>query len=307
MKKYLFTSSMVGLALFAGLVLFSGCDKKAKYESPAVFAADFAGTSKMATKSARATAYGDMANDESFAANQTIEAEAATLERKLIKTGSINFEVKSLADASDQIEAWVRSFGGYISNSYESYNSISITANIPAARFEEAMNASSELGKLQSRSVNSRDVTEQYYDLDTRLNTRKILIERLESYLKEAKNVQDMIDIEARINDVTSEIESMQGQFNRLSKQIDYSEINVYAQLPPNTTEQGFVFPDTKSEFRNFLSNVLEFFSGFLFIILYIVIFGVPIVLLLFLLFWLCFGKVGLLRRLFNKTKAEKK
>ena len=225
-------------------------------------------------------------------------------DRKLIRTGNINIEVTSLADTQTATENWVKQYGGYISDSSEDGRSISFTAHIPSARFDEAMDSSAKIGKVTSKTVNSTDVTDQYYDLDTRLSTRRILLERLQTYLKQAKDMKDMLDIETKINDVTTEIENMQGQLNRLSKQIDYAQIDICAQLPVNQTEQGFVFPDTKSQFREFCGNILNFFSNFLFVLLYIIIYGVPIVLVLFLLYWLCFGKVGLLRKLFKKCSA---
>jgi len=169
------------------------------------------------------------------------------------------------------------------------------------------MKTSSRIGKIVSKSVNSRDVTEEFYDLDTRLSTRRILLERLQTYLKQAKDVKDMIEIESKINDVTTEMERMQGRLNRLTEQIDYSEIDIYAKLPVNRTEEGFILPDTKSQFREFCKNILNFFSNFLFVVLYIIIYGVPSVLMIFLLYWLCFGKIGLLRKLFAKIRAPHK
>lgn len=224
-------------------------------------------------------------------------------DRKLIRTGSITFEVDSLAAARDAAEKWVSQYSGYVSDSSEDGRTLFITAQIPSVHFDEAMSSSSQVGTIKSKEVNSTDVSDEYYDLDSRLGTKRILLERLDSYLKKAKDVKDLIDIEEKINDVTSDIESMQGQLNRLSKQIDYSTITLTANLPVNQTEQGYVFPDAKSKFREFWGNILSFFCNFLFILLYIIIYGIPIVLLLFFLYWLCFGKIGLLRKLFAKVR----
>ena len=107
---------------------------------------------------------------------------------------------------------------------------------------------------------------------------------------------------------MTAEIEEMQGQFNRLSKQIDYSEIYIEANLPYNHAEdRGFIFPDLKSAFIEFCETVVGFFTGFVFVVLYILIFGIPILCVAFLLYWICFGKIGVLRKLFAKIRAGKK
>ncbi|ERF60217.1 PF14257 domain protein [Treponema socranskii subsp. socranskii VPI DR56BR1116 = ATCC 35536] len=228
--------------------------------------------------------------------------------RKLIRTGNIRFEVSSLAETKAATEAWAKRFGGYVSDFSEDGRSLGMTVHIPSSAFDDAMSSSGAIGKIVSKSADSVDVTDRFYDLDSRLATRRVLLERLQSYLREAKNMKDMLEIETKINDVTAEIEQMQGQFNRLSKQIDYSEIYIEANLPYNHTEdRGFIFPDLKSAFIEFCETVVGFFANFIFVVLYIIIFGIPILCVALLLYWICFGKIGVLRKLFGKIRAGKK
>jgi hypothetical protein len=231
--------------------------------------------------------------------------DAALPDHKIVTTGSVVIEVPNLSKAQSAAEQWVKKYNGFISDSSEDRQTLSVTAHVPAVQFESAMTDSALTGRILSRSVNSRDVTGEYYDLDTRLKTRKILLDRLQQYLKQAKTIDEIVQIETKINDVTSELEQMEGQFARLSKQIDLSEITLTAQLPVNQTEDGFVFPDSSTEVRKFLGTVIFFFHHFLFIILYVVLFGVPSVLFAFLVYWICCGKIGLLRRLFRKIRAD--
>lgn len=243
----------------------------------------------------------DMAFEEST--ELPSESEQQRQDRKLIYTGNLTIEVSNLSDSKSSVESWIKKFGGYISDSFENTSSIRITAKIPSGSFSQVMQECGQIGKLKSKNINSSDVTEQFYDLDTRLSTRKVLLERLKKYLSEAKDMQDMLKIETKINDVTSELERMQGQMNRLKSQIDYSTIYVTAELPVNQNESGFVMPDTNSQLRQFFANILNFFVKFIFTALYIVIFGVPSVLFLMLIYWLGFGKVGLLRKLFARIR----
>ena len=125
----------------------------------------------------------------------------------------------------NKIAEWLKGFDGYISNTWTNRNRLTITAKVPANRFEEAMNSTGNFGILNSRSISTDDVTENFYDLETRLNTRKILQQKLSGYLKDAKNISDLLEIERQLNNVTSEIESMEKQFRRLSNQIEFSTI----------------------------------------------------------------------------------
>ena len=301
-------------AAIAALTLLAGCGKKA---ADAQFASS---GSAMASKEMADIngkgfhVYADSAMEyddaeESILAETPAEAGAApapeTFERKLIRTGSIDIEVESLADARAALEAWTKRYGGYISDSGEWSNSLSITARIPSANFDAAMSDAAGFGKLRSKNINSQDVTEQYYDIATRLKTKRMMLERLENYLKTAKDMKDLLEIETKINSVTAEVESMQGQLNRLASRVDYATISVQARLPYKQTESGFVLPDARSSFRGFASNILEFFVGLLIVILYVAVCGVPLVLLAILLYWLCFGKIGLLRKLFRKARGK--
>ncbi len=228
-------------------------------------------------------------------------------ERKIIYSGNLRLEVRNLGEAKEMVENWVKRYGGYISNSSESETSATITANIPSASFAPAMEECGTFGRLKSKNIYTDDVTERFYDLSTRLSTRKVLLERLRAYLATAKTMQELLQIETKINDVTAELERMQGQMNRLSTQIDFSQISVYLELPVNQNSSGgFVLPSIRTAAREFVGDVARFFVAFGFVALKVVVFGVPCVLFLMLLFWLSLGKVGLLRRLFARIRAEK-
>ena len=211
----------------------------------------------------------------------------------------------SLAEVKGSVGQWVKKYGGYVANSDEGSSSVSFTVKIPSARFDEAMGETSSFGKVLNKQIGSQDVTERYYDLKTRLETKRVMQERLENYLKSAKDVKDMLEIESQLNNVTADLEAMQGQLNRLSSQVDFSEITVFARLRPNYTERGFTMPDVGSKFNALASNVIGFFVGLLFVLIYVVIFGIPIVLVLALLYWLCFGRIGLVRKLFARLRKQ--
>ncbi len=224
-------------------------------------------------------------------------------ERKLIRTGSVSLEVEQLASAEDAVLEWCRSFGGYVASSYNHETNAAFTVRIPAVHFDAAMAAVGNLGHVRSRNVSTQDVSEQYYDLQTRLDTRKILRDRLQAYLTQAANMEDLLGIERELNATLTEIESMEGRMRRLSNQIDYSTITVDLHLPYRTTDQGFQWPSLDRNVRRFLSNVVDFFVGFVGVVLYIVIFGVPILALVAFLYWLLLGKLGLLKRIFRRLK----
>lgn len=260
--------------------------------------------SNVMMKSAAPRAINTVSGSGTLDANINLEnSSETTQERKIIKTGSLSYEVKNLSETEEKIAAWLEGFGGYIADTWSNRNNMNVTVKVPSSSFEDAMNSTGDFGELLSRSISTEDVSENYYDLETRLETRKILQEKLESYLAGAKSISDLLEIERQLNDVTSELESMEKQFRRLSNQIDFSTISISCRLPANTTEAGFETPDFLQGLKDFGYNALQFLCNFGLGILYIILVGVPSVLLIALLYWLCFGKIGLIRKLFNKLK----
>ncbi|MEL7147867.1 MAG: DUF4349 domain-containing protein, partial [Bacteroidota bacterium] len=69
--------------------------------------------------------------------------------------------------------------------------------------------------------------TERYYDLKSRIKNKKALEERYLDLLKKARDMKDILQIERSLNEVRTDIERLQGQFNYLSKQVQLSTIQL--------------------------------------------------------------------------------
>lgn len=244
--------------------------------------------------------------DESIAGNGTATP-TAPAERKLIKTGNISIEVQSLKESEQALNQFVAEMGGYITNTWSYTNSFNATIKIPADRFEEAMTKAGTLGKTRNRNTNTEDVTDQYFDLKTRIETKITMQQKFQEYLKKADDIKDLLEIERQLNSVTTDIEIMQGQFNRLANQISYSTITVSMELPFGQDDHGFEWPDMGEKFRQFGTNFVDFMAWLLMAFFYIIVFGIPLVALLALFYWILFGKIGLLRKLFSKIRVKSK
>ena len=172
MKHLLRKSAAALVAAF----LFISCGK-----NQAVKTEMFATMAKTMKMSARADSAMNVMQDMAFEESTELPSESGQQrqDRKLIYTGNLTIEVSNLSDSKSSVESWIKKFGGYISDSFENTSSIRITAKIPSGSFSQAMQECGQIGKLKSKNINSSDVTEQFYDLDTRLSTRKVLLDRL--------------------------------------------------------------------------------------------------------------------------------
>ncbi len=277
-----------------GVVQSARLSKSKSFASEALFEADSMQVNYDTAEAYEAESVGNM---------NTGSDDNAQVERKLIKTGDISVEVQALSGIEVQAEQFAKNFGGYITNSSLSERNFYCTVKVPCGRFDDAMKAAGDFGRLLNRSENSRDVTDEFYDLESRINTKRILKNKLEGYLSSAKDIKDLLQIEKQLNSTISDLESMEGKMKRLSNQIDFSTINLSAELPTGKTETGFDWPDLGEDFREFLTNTASFFAGFLLLLFYLAVYGIPIVALIAFLFWLLFGRLGLLIKLFKWLK----
>lgn len=225
------------------------------------------------------------------------------VERKLIKNGDISIEVEVLTNTEEAIEEWAKSFGGYVSNSSSSERNSWFSVKIPSKSFDEAMNTVGNLGLVKNRNIYTDDVSEQFYDLQTRLSTKKMMRENFQRYLSQATNLSDTLKIERELNSVISEIESMEGRLKRLTSQIEFSTINVNLSLAKDKQSHVVHQPTFGEKTKEFFQNVVSFFESAFIVLCYVLVIGIPVLAVVALLFWLLFGKVGLIKKLFRKLK----
>ncbi len=292
MKKLFFVT------IIALTALFVSCSKKS--------AASQREAAGAAYETADRAFSGNGYNPEASAKAENSKSSTQPVNRKIIFKGSISLEVESLEQTQSAVQKWVRDFGGYISESSMGARSANFTTRIPSSSFDVAMEQAGNFGKILRKNIESTDVTDEFYDLQTRIETKKVLVERLQSYLKNANSVKDMMEIETRVNEVTSDLESMQGQMSRLSGKVDFATVTISAELPMERIEEGFVLPDAGEKAKNLFGGLIYFLVNLFFVLLYIILYGAPIVLVIALIYWVGFGKVGIIRKLFSKLSNNK-
>ena len=286
--------SLVVMIVFITLLIFTGCGGA---EYPEV---------EMSYKTASSGNL-RMASAESMAAPGSEPIQNLLLEdnRKKILTATIELEVPDLNETENAVKSLTADYNGWIDNSslYENY--LSITIRVPAELLDSFLLMTGGLGEVQSRSISADDVTDYYFDTETRLETLRILQERYTEYLKTAENMEDIISIERELNNVISEIESMERTIRRLEGQISYSTVYFYGELPPEEQVSG--------ELPSIVEGLKKLGYGFITLIYYIgigllyaVIFGVPIILVLGLIYLVGWGRIGLIRKFFKLLSRKK-
>ncbi len=153
---------------------------------------------------------------------------------KMIYRASLELETTEYDKAQSDIATLTQQLGGYFeehsSNSYSSnYRSAAYTVRVPQEKFEIFLHQIGELCRVRYQSQSAEDVSESYYDMESRLETAKIKLDRLQELLAKAESMEDIITLENAISDVEYQIESLSGQLRHYDALIDYATI--YVQL----------------------------------------------------------------------------
>ncbi len=191
----------------------------------------------------------------------------ASIERKLIKTGSIEFEVDDVQKTKLSVTDLVKQFNGYISsddqNNYGGSPRYSQIARIPSDKLDDFIAKIEGLAKkVDSKSISTQDVTEEFIDVETRLSTKKELEARYRDILKQAKTVKDILEVETQLNNVRGEIESMEGRLKYLSSQVSFSTLTItYYQTVSGNFGFAYRFFNT---FGDGWNSLLDFIIGVL-------------------------------------------
>ena len=152
---------------------------------------------------------------------------------KIIKEATISFEVDDYSSARKGVDSLVNRWGGYISKEDESRTnyrvSNTMTIRVGSENFDNLVNAIGMLPKrIESKSVNMLDVTEEYIDIEARLKTKREMEQRYYEILKKAKNIDEVLKVENEIRQLREEIESREGRLKYLRDRVAYSTITLY-------------------------------------------------------------------------------
>lgn len=212
----------------------------------------------------------------------------------------MEFQVDNVNESTKKITELINQSGGFISrvnlqsNKHEISNDIQI--RIDQSKFDHIMdNLKGESIYLKRIQVNSKDVTEEFIDIESRLKTKRAVRDRYITILNtKTGDVKDIIQAEEAIRKITEEIEAKEGRLRYLKDQVKLSTINLRIYQEVEFIQEPTVYVKTFTEkAAHALSNGWRIVTGFV----------------LFVLttwpFWLIIILLGIWKRKWFKSKFE--
>lgn len=214
---------------------------------------------------------------------------------KIIKTANLIMETEDIAQAVEGIGNIAKKAKGYVLNVNASENKegikrANITIKVPVATFDITLDEIKSLALfIANEAINTRDVTEEFADLESQLKNLRAEEQQYLEILKRAFTIKDTLEVTSKLSVVRGNIERIEGRIKFLESQTDFSTISV------SLSEEGeVVIPTTKwrplALFKQSAINTVLQLQGFVDNIVKFIfwIFGiVPYLIVLAVIYWI--------------------
>jgi hypothetical protein len=232
MKTKFKNLSIVLLILTICFSILSGCG--AKKSETSISSAEETVQNQSAADS---SGFGSNKNEQKPIEKQK-QVKENELDRKIIKSATMEIETLEFDRAISEITAKVQSIKGYIESSniqgrrIEQKDQIqnrfaSIILRVPKQNFDTFILEIGSLGNVLNKNTTGQDVTSEYFDTEAHLKSLMIQEERLLEILKKTGQLKDIIELERELSDVRYQIENLTGTLKKWDNLIDYSTIRL--------------------------------------------------------------------------------
>lgn len=210
-------------------------------------------------------------------------------EEKLVYTSRVTLETENFEEANQTLHSAISTLGGIIVSenannlnavNHNGYRSSNITVRIPQENYNAFLSGLSENYNVASINNSVENMTEYYYDSESRLKSFRIQEERLFAMLEKAATVEEMLKIESRLCDVQYEIEALTNTLRTIDNDVKYATFHINLnEVTKYTTPAPKTFGDRLGEtVKDSAELFAEFAEGLLFGLIYFAPYAVIIV-----------------------------
>ena len=231
---------------------------------------------------------------------------SGTTGRLIVKDGQVKLLVTDTDTAIDGVMQVVADLGGYVVSSRvwfqpigeTNYKYATITLGVPAGDFERAIRRLRSLGvRVLDETSSGQDVTDEFVDLQSRLESLQATRARILTFLDQADTVEEALRVNQELAAVEAQIEEVQGRMNYLSGRSAYSTITVnlepeLSELTPTPTATPTPTPtpepwEAGKTFRAATSTLAELYQGIADLAIWLLVVVLPVVAPFALIGWI--------------------
>lgn len=154
-------------------------------------------------------------------------------DRLVVQESNLSLVVKNVRESVDKIIDHAKSVGGYMVSSSLSQPEEAPFANVvirvPSKNLKDTLGFLRSLAfKVSSENLYGYDVTDQYVDIQARLDTLNKTKAKFEEIMTKAIVIADILTVQRELINLQDQIDSLKGQQQYLEKTAELARITIY-------------------------------------------------------------------------------
>ena len=156
-------------------------------------------------------------------------------DRKLIRRVSMDLQTQELEALLSAINDKISELGGYIENSKVNIGSgnednrrATLTVRIPAEKLDSFTDHVASVSNVTATSESAEDVTLSYVATESRQKALQAEETRLLALIEKAANLSELLQLEKRLTEIRTELETVTSQLKVYDNLVDYATVELF-------------------------------------------------------------------------------
>jgi len=219
----------------------------------------------------------------------------ATVERLVIKNADLSISVDEPLTKMNQVMSMAEEMGGFVVSSNLYYRTLDngaevpvgdVSIRIPSTRFDEALTTiKAGVGQVLHENVSGQDVTQEYTDLQSRLNNLIETEAGLQRIMDEATKTEDVLQVYNQLTYIREQIEVIKGRMQYFEQSASFSLISVNIQADEAVQPLSIGGWQPVGVAKDAIQALINTFKVIANAVIWLVIYVLPLLVLLYILF----------------------
>lgn len=246
MTKTRFTAAAAG-AILTAAVLLSGCSANGDNASTAGNSAAEPATDQGTTDTGTPNGPGDTRGNDKSAPGGGSQP---SVTKAIVKTGSLTVETTDVNSGRQAAITIVAGLRGLVSSEDTgdgtdgTIRRADLVLRVPTAAYETAIQRLSALGTRTRIHQESSDVTEQVFDVESRVASQRASLARMRVLLQRATTIGEIVSVETELTRREADLESLLAKQKALADQTELATLSLSLVEPGKAAkpdERGFL------------------------------------------------------------------
>ena len=237
-------------------------------------------------------------------------------ERLVIQNADLSIVVADPQTKMSAISAMAKEMGGFVvsSNMYQTYLSNgepvpegSIVIRVPAEKLDNALNQiKSDAVEVRNENRSGQDVTQDYIDLNSQLNSMQAAADQLTRIMQSAEKTEDVLNVFTQLQSYNQQIEVIKGQIQYYEQASALSAISItlIAEETIQPIEIGGWKPQGVA--RDAIQSLIRFWQGFVDFMINFFLLALPVFITILVPFYLLFLLIRAIVRRLRRKKTPR-